>query len=217
MSMWKSVLMCLCVAATARAESIGSPCDGRLEGGLRLAETDGELLVVSDPSRTYGTRELVEALQHAGEEAASYSEKAFVVNNLSLERGGDMPGHAGHESGREVDVTLPSFGARSAYEHFGPNGRSRSGAVFDAQLLARFLLAMHRKAPISEMVLSAPLARKVAEEIRLQAAVPSEAWLASKFRAPRPGERPHDNHVHVRIACPRADLRCVDSCGGASR
>lgn len=217
MSMWKYVLMCLCVVATARAESIGSPCDGRLEGGVRLAETDGELLVVSDPSRTYGTRELVEALQRAGEEVSSYSEKAIVVNNLSLKNGGDMPGHAGHESGREVDVTLPSFGRKSAYEHFGPDGRSRSGTKFDSWLLAEFLLAMHRRAPISEMVLSAPLAKMVAEKIRRQAVVPSEAWLASKFRAPRPGERPHDDHVHVRIACPRADLRCVDTCGRASR
>ncbi len=58
-----------------------------------------------DPSRRYGTWELVRAIMDASAVAdQTHPGNTLVVGDLSLAAGGDINGHASHRSGRDVDV-----------------------------------------------------------------------------------------------------------------
>ena len=92
--------------ATEAALSIGSPTDGALRGGVAIEERDYLALRWPDGPR-WGLPSMIRMLDRA---AARVSQKhqgsVLLVGELSRQRGGELPGHASHESGRDADVAM---------------------------------------------------------------------------------------------------------------
>ena len=132
-------------AALRKSRSLGYPWQGKLERGVKLRET-GSVRYVTEYGVTnhfFGAWQLVQLLERAAHQVArSLPGARLSVGELSKERGGDLPGHASHESGRDVDVGFYMLDAASrsysayAFARFGERGQGllrglvlRAGAI----------------------------------------------------------------------------------------
>ncbi|MEZ4453351.1 MAG: penicillin-insensitive murein endopeptidase [Nannocystaceae bacterium] len=94
--------------------SIGSPSAGHLDGGIELPESP--LYIRRNPRIMFGSAHAIAALQraiHRFRRAYAY-EGVLVVADLSRPGGGPLPPHLSHQSGRDVDIWLPTL--RGAYD-----------------------------------------------------------------------------------------------------
>lgn len=204
----------------APALSIGSPTDGKLEGAV-LLEGSRELRLRHANGAHYGLPALVGLLERSSKRLAQRFEGLTLhVGDLSRREGGELPGHKSHESGRDADV---------AFLFVGPDGESVSPPEFltvDAKGFAienrswRFDDA--RNWALVEAWVSDPGARVehifVAARVRarlLAHARSKGTYLPVLHRAAMAMKQPsagqvHDDHFHVRIACPASQRRfCV--------
>lgn len=207
------------------AFSVGPPNDGKLLGGQRLDTSSPHLRVVPaylPGDVRWGLPSLVSMIERAARGVAKrYPGAVLEVGDLSRRGGGEVVRHHSHESGRDVDLGFYLVDAK---------GRALRPATFvavDASLRApglpgaRFDVA--RNWALVELMLGDPQAKVthifVAEHLR-------QALLAhARQRGVSPALRnraawtllqptsveSHDDHMHVRIACPRSSAgRCVE-------
>lgn len=205
------MLVLLITTSQAMAESIGSPCDGSLTDGIRLVPDGQSFGVYSTSGRTWGHPLLVSALRDALQDVSKPRSK-IIVNELSAQSGGDVPGHGYHESGRDVDIGFPQtvegVPAAPMYVAFDGDGVSRSDPrrAIDFPRLAALIIGIDERARIREIVLGEGLTKRLLEEL------PARHRVRATFTLPKPGARPHDNHIHIQISCPANERRCEETC-----
>lgn len=193
------------------AMSMGAPNKGQLQGGLLLKESDA-LRFLPNHHRRWGLPQLV----HMIERSASHVRKRFAgsvlaVGDLSQNGGGDVSGHHSHESGRDADIgffILNSAGksySASRLIPFDENGKGPEKLRFDVArnwtLVESWL--KDPQARVSHIFVAAHLRDLLlahAREKKVPVALRNRAALA--LMQPR-GALPHDDHFHVRIACPK--------------
>lgn len=222
-------LAALLAAAGARAQdgppphtSVGAPQDGRIAGGgveLPLRGPGYHWVTNRGNARAnFGVPALVGALARAAAAVArAHPGSDLAIHDLAFERGGRISGHGSHTSGRDADVAYYATDGRgapidpTASVWFAPSLRARDPRVdarFDAARTTLFLTALLEDASIEvQYVFAHPALQRalLAHARRAQPRV--AARLAGVLRTPR-GRRvdPHADHLHVRIACPRADV-----------
>ncbi|MEC7520036.1 MAG: penicillin-insensitive murein endopeptidase [Myxococcota bacterium] len=206
------------------SRSIGAPNRGRLEDGVRIAETEHLVLQPASTAHFWGTAELVGLITRAAEGLHEQSPGPRVmVGALSRRRGGRLPPHRSHQNGRDLDVgyaLTDEDGAPVEARRFvelgeGGCGRDRGVAYcLDASrtfwLFAALLADPEAGvqwiliAPdLREQVLAAGRRLDVSDDVRERVALATE---------PRAGSEHHRSHFHVRIYCPVDDRpRCVDT------
>lgn len=212
---------------TARVDpgvSLGSPTEGHLNGGMHL-ETQPYLRI--SPAHTagdvrWGVAQLVQAIDRAARLVHDkHPDAVLTVGHLSRRGGGDIESHHSHESGRDADI---QFYMRDRamrpllsdhYLAFRADGTTPQwpGAHFDDARnweLVKALLTDPR-ARVMRIFVSEPLKQRLLDEARRQRA---PGWLvarASQALMQPKGALPHDNHFHLRIACPFGMRQCIDS------
>ena len=174
-----------------------------------------EALKVKDNSRDniYAHPALVLMLERSAREVARFDKGSLmVVGDLSRRDGGPLAGHVSHQSGRDADVGFylrDAAGHPVVREHFTPfeaNGKARfeAGVYFDDYrnwLLLRSWVTDNR-AGLVHIFVSAGLRWRLIEYGRKDprfARYVDDVALLLKQPA---GRSPHDDHFHVRIACP---------------
>jgi penicillin-insensitive murein endopeptidase len=204
--------------------SIGSPTAGRLIGGAHLVESEYLRIEPNDTAGDvrWGLEPLVSMLDRAGRSMRRQFPGAVLsVGHLSRAGGGDVDRHRSHESGRDADV---GFFVRSATGHqllsphfvaFRGDGEAPSwpGAYFDDAKNWALVAAMvaDAEAHVTHLFVAAPLrARLLAYAERAGAAQETRMRAAELMQQPR-GVLPHDDHFHVRIACPAHMTGCVEN------
>ncbi len=206
--------------ATLPALSIGSPTDGKLEGAV-LLENTREIRLRHANGAHYGLPGLVGLLERASKRlAARFPGLTLHVGDLSRREGGELPGHKSHESGRDADV---------AFLFVGPDGESVAPPEFltvDDKGVAlenrNYRFDDARNWALVEAWVSDPGSRVehifVADRVRLRLlafARSKGTYLPVLHRAAMAMKQPsagqvHDDHFHVRIACPAGQRRvCV--------
>jgi penicillin-insensitive murein DD-endopeptidase len=206
------------------AMSLGAPNEGRLVGGARLDDAKAVRVYPSRAGRDrrWGLPELVGMLTRSSERvAAQHPGSVLGVGDLSQRGGGDISLHHSHESGRDADVGF--YVARSNGKGFVGDdfvAFDREGRALDGRAL-RFDDA--RNWALVESWLSDPKARVthvfIAEHLRARllayarsVGAPERLRARAAFTLTQPRHAlPHDDHFHVRIACPpRAAAGCVE-------
>lgn len=93
-------------AASIGSMSIGHPHAGYLMNAVKMPE--GEHWALSIPSHAYGTEETVKALIHCITRVAEQfpNSPRAIIGSLSAERGGHLPPHKSHRTGRDADVAF---------------------------------------------------------------------------------------------------------------
>lgn len=209
-----------------KSRSVGAPWKGKLTRGVRL-EQSAELRYVGEYAplnHFYGTWQLVQLLGRA----AQYVNKKLPgarlsVGEMSAQNGGNLPNHASHESGRDVDVGFYMLDAAGrpysafAFANFDERGRGikpNVGLKFDVarnwELVAR--LVTDGDARVQYVFVAPGLRWLLLEEGKRRGATPAVLDRAAHVMV-APNERhPHGNHFHVRIYCgPNERPQCTDS------
>lgn len=201
--------------------SVGSPQAGHLVRGVRLPQEHPALRQLPTQAARgldWGTDVTVRALIRAAEAVAQeFPGSVTWLGNLSRQGGGDIPWSSSHNSGRDADV---------AFHMLDPQGRPATrgdlvqfdehGWAFDSigalqfdvarnWVLVRRLLTDPESKP-QYLFISDPLkALLLAEADRRKAPRTVIADARRILRQPG-GKPPHDDHLHLRIHCTRADL-----------
>jgi penicillin-insensitive murein endopeptidase len=191
--------------------SIGAPNKGHLAGAVKLHSSRS--LKVREHANAWGLPQLVKLLQRsAGKVAKHHAKSVMLVGDLSQKGGGALTGHNSHQTGRDADVgfyIMNSKGQAAAMKHFVAfDGSGKSSQVSWAQFddarnwtlieallndkdtAVRYIFVSN---PLRARLLAFAAKKKVAKDLYTKA----ETVLLSPHDADV-----HDDHFHVRIACP---------------
>jgi murein endopeptidase len=193
------------------SESIGTPSSGGLLRGQRLPPGRGYEIRATD--RAYATDETVRAITAAFDHLLRGDPRApkLAVHDLSLRNGGRMTEHKSHQSGRDADIAYPQT-------------QCSAGTCGFRQLLPTQLDA-RRTFGLLRYWLERDMLEAVFIDYRLQPALyqyarehgASAEELQRWFQYPHGRSYPlgiirhfpkHDDHMHVRFACPPSDNDC---------
>lgn len=207
----------------APGRSVGSPTSGRLVGGGHLEESAA--LRVSPAYAAADVRWGLEGLVNLVDRAARmvrmrYPDAVLTVGHMSRPGGGEVDRHVSHESGRDVDIQFyirGQTGKPLLSDHFVPfrgDGAAVSwpGAFFDDArnwALVAALLSDGR-VRITHIFVAAPLRARLLAYAERIGALTSVRVHAAELMAQPHGVLPHDDHFHVRIACPSGMEGCIE-------
>jgi penicillin-insensitive murein DD-endopeptidase len=196
--------------------SVGLPHSGFLTGARELPAEGRGYQWKSAADHHWGLPRLVDLIEEATHhvDEARPGSKPLVVGELSARGGGAlMPKHRSHRSGRDVDLLLYMTTVEGvpvtngAFVKIGPDGLgvSETGRFvrFDVDrewLLVRSIVASD-KAHVQWIFVS-----RVLEALMVERAMalgePAELIQKAQTVMQQPGDSlPHDDHLHVRIAC----------------
>jgi penicillin-insensitive murein DD-endopeptidase len=193
--------------------SVGSPTSGWQVRAKRLRGSKALRIKNRERRYLYGHPALVLMVQRSAQQLIKQSPSSvLLVGDLSSEAGGPIPGHRSHQSGRDVDVgffaTDREGRSRELREFvaFDADGRARdgSGLVFDEYrnwLLVQLWLKDHR-ADISHVFVSTALRQRLLAFARARPAFRRYHDQAAVLLKQPQNSNAHDDHFHVRIACP---------------
>jgi penicillin-insensitive murein DD-endopeptidase len=196
--------------------SIGSPNRGSHVRAKKLSDTPHLVVKSSSVKYRYGHPALVLMLRRSAREIArSGKGVTMLVGDLSREQGGPLYGHRSHQSGRDADVAFYALDSRNnnvrldAFVKFDANGKSEDGSLrFDDYrnwLLVQAWVT-DRRAGLSHIFVSRGLRARLLAYARSRPAFRVHVPRAMELlKQPEHGE-PHDDHFHVRIACPKSQL-----------
>jgi len=194
------------------AESIGASNAGCVSGATALP-LDGPGYRVMRPSRNraYGHPDLVKFIRSLGRQVEEGEMGTLLVGDLSQPRGGPMSSmHRSHQTGLDVDLWfwLPhDIGERSLTRNERERWNAPSMLASDRTSLdpkhwskdqAELLRLVAQYSEVDRVFVNPVIKRELC---RTQA---GSQWLG-KLR-PWWG---HDDHLHVRLGCPKGERRCV--------
>lgn len=216
-----TALFALTASAQTDSRSIGRANGGRLVNPAEVHET--EHLVLMSTGHQFGTEELVGLItRSAARLREQHDGPRLLVGALSRARGGRLPPHSSHQSGRDADLGLfltdddnaPTEPSR--FVQLGESsgcGRDRGRAFcLDAERTFRFLVAMlEDDVEVQWVLIAADLRELVLAAGRRSGASDALLTQVATITELRGGSASHRSHLHVRIRCPEDDRpRCVD-------
>ncbi|NQW63657.1 MAG: penicillin-insensitive murein endopeptidase [Deltaproteobacteria bacterium] len=165
----------------------------------------------------YGTQELIASIVSASDAVAAASPGAVLgVGNIGRRDGGDIPYSVSHNAGRDADLAFYATDPRGRpvllpdLVRFDGSGRSRDFDGFYRFDVARNwllvrALATDPQVQMEYLFISDPLRALLLGHAR-QLGEPPEVVQRAASMLMQPGpEIPHDDHLHIRIYCGRAD------------
>lgn len=201
----------------AAAKSIGSPDQGQLQGGRELKKSK-TLRAVG--GLRWGLPQLVDMLARSADAVAKkHPGSVLTVGDLSRRGGGEVGGHRSHESGRDADVAFylvrkdKSF-VSPRFAKIDEEGRAVGfpGAMFDDARNWDLIEAWLRdpEANVLQVFVAGHLKRRLIAQAVRSGASQSLVTRAQEVLIQPTKALPHDNHFHVRIACPSGQAECVN-------
>ena len=203
--------------------SIGAPNAGRLENGAHLEASPSIRFIGGYSTEAhYGVRELVDAIEHAAREVKRrYPDAVLGVGQLSRKGGGEIDRHHSHESGRDADLAfylVDSFGRsvqRDRFYAIRPDGLAGSDPRlrFDDGRNWALITALVNdpRARVTHVFVAGWLrTRLLAYGARVGAPPALRSRIAELLMQPRHA-LPHDDHFHVRVACPWTSPQCIEN------
>ena len=182
--------------------SIGRAHGGVLVAGIRMPEGSNWELV--SPGLAWGTQETVDALARAIDAVAARfpnTPKVFI-GDLSARRGGHLPPHVSHQSGRDVDI--------SYYLTEGHRwNATANGSNLDRARTWHFVRTLISDSDV-DLILVDTQIQRILKAYALEIGE-DPAWLDEIFQVGGKSRRPlifhakgHATHLHVRFYSPVA-------------
>ena len=190
---------------------IGSYAKGCIGGAAQLsADGPGWQAMRLSRDRRWGSAELVQYIETLAHAVAQDGLQGILVGDMGQARGGPMvSGHATHQSGLDVDIWLQSIPSHalsaedreslSAISVLKAGTRDVDPELFgEAQ---RLLIYRAAQLPGVARIFVAPGIKRSLCAIN---------WRDRSFLAKLRPWYGHDDHFHVRLACPATSESCVD-------
>lgn len=171
----------------------------------------------------YGLDSLVGMIEQAARTVRKqFPDAVLSMGQLSKPNGGEVDRHASHESGRDADVGFyvkSATGKSLLAEHMVPfsgDGKASSwpGAYFDDAKNWALVAAMlsDRRTRITYIFVATPIRQRLLSyAAKIGAPLALRGRAAEVLAQPR-GALPHDDHFHVRIACPGSTNTSANKC-----
>lgn len=175
------------------------------------------------PGRTlhHGTEELVGLLERVGRAMRRRFHAPITVGDLSAASGGRVVRHHSHQSGRDADVAFFMRAHRdgaAAGEPVAPNDYVSFDA-FGVSVDRQHAFDTARNWALVEAFLTDPQviverlfvarAQRAALLRYARTRARADVFARAQWALHQPAHASvHDNHFHVRIACPRGDAQC---------
>jgi penicillin-insensitive murein endopeptidase len=202
--------------------SVGQPNAGWQLRARKLRKSPQLWIQDKSLPYTYGHPSLVLMLYRTAKQIAKQSPgSVLLLGDLSREFGGPLSGHKSHQSGRDADVGFFVTDAKGRPLNsrkllaFDASGKARdgSGVRFDDYrnwLLVQLWLKDDRAA-LEHVFVASHLRRRLLDFARARPSFKGYVEDASQFLRQPTNGLPHDDHFHVRIACPeRQEELCSD-------
>jgi len=201
------------------AGSVGTPTHGVLSAGAELPTSGPGFRWLNPTGHHFGLPRLVEAVASAAAEVDRQRPGGapLLIGDLSRQRGGRIPRHASHRSGRDVDLlfyteTIAGDSIVSpGFVKFGPDGLAfapgdRGGGRYVRIDLARQWLLIKAllsapQANVQWMFVSQPVEALLTDYARARGEDAELVWHAETVMLQPRDSLPHDDHVHLRTAC----------------
>ena len=200
-------------AAKQPARSVGAPNRGRLEGAALLKQS--KHLKQREGAHSWALPQMVSLLHHAaGAVARKHKGSVMLVGDLSGKTGGHIDRHGSHQTGRDADVAFYMANSKGkpipmkrfiAFDDAG-NARDVPGAHFDETRNWAMVEALlkNKSANVRYLFITNGLkARLLAHAQKKHAPKELIERAAAAMMSPPDADR-HDDHFHVRIACPES-------------
>jgi len=201
-------------AGKGGAQSIGAPNNGRLAGAVRIRNT--KTLRQREGAHSWGLPQLVRLLRHAASHVArKYHGSQMIVGDLSGRTGGHLDGHSSHQSGRDADVGFYVMNSKGkplaakrfiAFDDAGDARDAAPGTRFDEARNWAMVEAMVKdeKANLRYLFIAGALRAKLLAYAAKKHVSKELVEKAAGVMMSAQNADLHDDHVHVRIACPPA-------------
>ena len=188
------------------SRSIGSPSRGRIQGSAPLPPGDGRI-IKAKRARTWATRRtigLLDAILRAWPKLEPQADP-ILVGTLSQRKGGPLPPHGSHQSGRDVDLGYPQLPAPGQPY----NWRDMGAGNLHLRRTWRMLHLLRATGEVEAIYVDRSLQKLLYDHARKHNLI-SETDLAAWLEYPRaPGQgQPlvqhvpgHLDHLHVRFTC----------------
>lgn len=201
---------------TLASESIGAFNNGTLVDPECLQETgEGYMQLYRDVDRIWGTSEMIDMLEKtASEMKRNFPGKdRLQVEEISAKNGGDIDGHGSHENG--LDVDLGYFKADGVEHVPGPGAQrfarpmvngTQVSSNFDVQRNWELLKSLHRNGRVQRVFMDQTLKMEMCRYARSSGDFAANQKVLRSIRH----VENHQDHMHVRLACPANARRCSD-------
>ena len=199
-----------------KGQSVGAPWSGILRDAAELPDGDG--YVIRRPWRRFGTRTTVDFIERVVSDVRDQfpDEHILAIGDISAEHGGQITEHHSHQSGRDVDIGLFYKQKPAAYpQSFVPATAENLDCAATYALVAGFASTANEPGGAQVIFLDYDVQRMLYEWAKEHDV--DEDTLDKTFQYPHGRgssngivhhEPNHDNHIHVRFKCPRADSAC---------
>lgn len=193
--------------------SVGAPDDGFQLRAKKLRPSSHLKIKPNSRRNVYGHPSLVLMLTRSAREVASTGKGAvMLVGDLSSEGGGPLAGHRSHQSGRDADVgfyVLDKKGRSMLLDHFVTfrgDGTSKERPDLRFDDYRNWLLVQSwvrdKRAGLSHIFVSRPLRSRLLNFAANKPAFKRYVAEAAVLLKQPEDAAPHDDHFHVRVACP---------------
>lgn len=200
--------------------SVGWANGGSLVHPRLLREGPGVRFLPGRPLH-HGTDELVGLLERVGRVMQRRHHVPITVGDLSAATGGRVVRHHSHQSGRDADVAFFMRALRDGAP-VGPAVPPNDYVSFDALGVSvdrRYTFDTPRNWALVEAFLTDPQviverlfvarAQRAALLRYARTRTRADVYARAQWALHQPAHAAvHDNHFHVRIACPRGDAEC---------
>ena len=209
--------------------SVGVPNQGVQTGALELPERGPGFERYRPKGRNHwGRPRLVKALQRiAAEVEMELPGSVLVIGDLGARAGGRIPGHASHRSGRDVDLLFYAVTPAGApikspgfvrYEADGLAVVPDSGDYIRIDVARQWLvikkLLTDPEIAVQFLFISQPLEALVSDYARARGEALELVYHAQTVMLQPRDSLPHDDHLHLRVACSPEEAQTGCSGGG---
>lgn len=201
---------------TVRSQSVGSPGAGSLEHAVPMLEGPGRSIYAAR-WKAWGTAATVAHIDYVLRQWARNFPKApiVLVGNLSQRKGGHLPPHSSHQSGRDVDVSyIANWDGKSEVTWQKMNSQN-----LDAALTWELLRLFVDTDAVEVIFIDYELQRLLYDhakskhlftdtQLKLWLQYPDGPNTRQRIIQHVPG---HVDHIHIRFACRSSETRCIPS------
>lgn len=200
--------------------SVGAPNDGWQLRARQLRRRPSLQIKANCEATSFAHPALVLMLERSADAIAQqFPGSVLLTGDLSAEGGGPLSGHRSHQSGRDADVAFYARDGRGEsvvperFVAYGRDGKAKHhrGLTFDDERNFALLVTWLRdpRARVTHVFVSRELRQRLLAHGARVADRAMVARLGTLLSQP-PGESSHDDHFHVRIACPARQAAVCD-------
>jgi penicillin-insensitive murein DD-endopeptidase len=197
--------------STGSPKPIGFFAKGCLAGAVSLPlDGDDWQVMRLSRNRNWGTPALVKTIEHLAHDAHKAGWPGLLIGDMSQPRGGPMKtGHASHQIGLDADIWLTpmpthTLSRAEREEMAAVNVVAPDRLGVDHSIWTPAHMALIKAAALLPQTTRIFVNPAIKKEL-CRTAGPDRSWM-TKVR-PYWG---HDDHIHIRLACPEGTSSCED-------